>query len=96
MPKLHDGWTQLQGVSGAGWDIWAGTSPYMPEGSRFAMFRRRIAEEETYTRGLIYPTLTQVQAAIYQIRLQFERGKYQFEDLFPNEVIIDHPNFGAF
>jgi hypothetical protein len=86
----------MKGISGAGWDIWLGTGPHMPEGSRFAMFRRRIADEETYTKGLTYPTLTTAEEALTQIKHQFHLGKYQFDDLFPNEVVIDHPYFGAF
>lgn len=96
MSRLPDGWNATKGVSCAGWDITAAFNLSMPEGSRFAVFRRRIADSELYERGKIYPTSTKVEAAIDDIRSVFAKGKYTFEDLFPDEVLIDHPNFGAF
>ena len=93
MADLPEGWTQLMGVSCAGWDIWAGTTPHRPEGSRFAIFKRRIGESDTYTMGKTHATLTSVQEAIKDIRRAFDVGEYRAEMLFPME---DNPEFGRF
>lgn len=94
--SLPEGWTRLKGASCAGWDIWLGFCPQMPEGRRFAMFRRRVSAQEHYDRGKTYPTQTAGDRAIAEIRERLHAGKYQFEDLFPDEVMINHPTFGAF
>ena len=96
MPSLPDGWHQQRGASCAGWDIWIGFSPHRPEGSRFAMFRRRIADQEHYDMGKTYATQTAANLAIAHVREMLQAGRYTFDDLFPDEVIIDHPTFGAF
>lgn len=91
---LPEPWTPLMGVSCAGWDIMAGTSPKEPEGSRFAVFRRRLEKHDTpYTKGKIHPTLTSVKAAIDEIRGAFMQGEYRPEYLFPLET---HPDYGRF
>lgn len=94
--SLPEGWNHLKGASCAGWDIWLGFCPDQPEHRQHAIFRRRISKQETYTKGKTYPTLSAGDQAIEVIRGCFHAGKYQFDDLFPREVIIDHPNFGAF
>ncbi|QNG62670.1 hypothetical protein B1VFA_040 [Rhizobium phage B1VFA] len=94
--KLPDGWTETKGVSCAGWDIWAAFNLSRPEGQRFAIFRRRIAEQEHLDMGTVYPTTTQLDAALDKIRRTLSEGKYTFDDLFPEEQLTRHPNYGTF
>jgi hypothetical protein len=94
--RLPDGWTDTKGVSCDGWDITAAFNLSRPEGERFAVFRRRIADQEQCDLGRIYPTASAAEAAIDDIRGIFRRGKYSFEDLFPEEAVKLHPNYGMF
>ncbi len=96
MAKLPDGWTSFRGVSCAGWDITAAFNLSEPEGSRFAIFRRRISDTDIYEQGEIYPTSTAVEAALDDIRTALARGKYAFEELFPKDKMLNNPNYGAF
>lgn len=96
MPRLPEGWTEMKGVSCAGWDITAAHNPSMPKGSQFAVFRRRISVQEHLDMGRVYPTADAVETAIDDIRRTLMEGRYQFEDLFPEEQLITHPNYGAF
>ncbi|SOC90046.1 hypothetical protein SAMN05216358_0065 [Rhizobium sp. AN5] len=95
MSTPPDGWTLIKGVSCAGWDIWAGKCE---RGGRspYAVLRRRIADQDTYDIGKRHPSLESVTAAIDEIRQTLREGKYRFDDLFPEEKLIDHPNYGAF
>jgi hypothetical protein len=96
MPRLPDGWTEMKGISCAGWDITSAFNLSRPEGSRFAVFRRRISAQEHLDQGRLYPTAIAVVTAIDDIRRVLMEGRYQFEDLFPEERLITHPNYGAF
>jgi hypothetical protein len=83
-------------VSCAGWDICAAFNMAMPEGSRFTIFRRRIADSESFDQGEIFPTSSAVEAALDVIRMALTRGQYSFKELFPNDTLINNPNYGAF
>lgn len=94
--KLPDGWATIKGVSCAGWDIWAAWNGGMPAGRGNAIFRRRIADQEHLEMARIYPNETELFAALDEIRTKLMNGIYGFDELFPEEQLARHPNYGAF
>lgn len=96
MPSLPEGWRGTKGASCAGWDIWAAFNLNEPEGRRFAIFRRRIALQDYYDKGQVFATASAMDQSLAAIRWQLQSGKYTFDDLFPDDVITRHPNYGAF
>lgn len=79
MADLVPGWRAIKGVSCSGWDIWLGVNGDMPEGSRFAIWFRRITFEPgppIYTKGKLHPTLSSGEEAIKEISRAFELAEF--------------------
>ncbi len=94
--RLPEGWTPTKGVSCAGWDITAAFNLSRPAGGPFAILRRRISEQDQLEIGRVYGTATEVEVAIERIKRTLLAGQYGFNELFPDEQITRHPNYGTF